>query len=77
VQTISINKEAVLKLNGTLTELAQIEADLTALKAANSEVAVVIRSHKELPVQQLIDVMDAVQRAKIGRLGVVTSPDTQ
>jgi biopolymer transport protein ExbD len=77
VQTISINKEAVLKLNGTLTELAQIEADLTALKAANSEVAVVIRSHKELPVQQLIDVMDAVQRAKIGRIGVVTSPDSQ
>ncbi len=37
--------------------------------------AVVIRSHKELPVQKLIDVMDVVQRAKIAKVGVVTNPE--
>ena len=35
----------------------------------------VIRSHKELPVQELIDVMDVVQRAKITKVGVVTKPE--
>ena len=45
------------------------------MKEARPEVAVVIRSHKELPVQKLIDVMDAIQRAKITKVGVVTNPE--
>ena len=75
VQTISINRDAVVKFNGAVKTTAELEAELVALKQARSEVAVVIRAHKELPVQQLIDVMDAVQRAKIGKVGVVTTPD--
>ena len=75
VQTISINREAVLKLNGAATTLETMESELKELKAARSEVAVVIRSHKELPVQKLIDVMDVVQRAKIARVGVVTTKE--
>jgi biopolymer transport protein ExbD len=75
VQTVSINREAVLKLNGAPTTLAEMEVELKALKAARSEVAVVIRSHKELAVQQLIDVMDVVQRAKITKVGVVTTQE--
>ncbi|MGB8166048.1 MAG: biopolymer transporter ExbD [Chthoniobacteraceae bacterium] len=75
VQTISINREAMLKLNGAETTLEAMESQLVELKAARSEVAVVIRSHKELPVQKLIDVMDVVQRAKITRVGVVTTKE--
>jgi biopolymer transport protein ExbD len=77
VQTVSINREAVLKLNGAATTLERLESDLEALKTSRSEIAVVIRSHKELPVQRLIDVMGVVQRAKIGKVGVVTTPDTE
>jgi len=75
VQTISINRDALLKLNGAPTTLEAMEGALKELKAARSEVAVVIRSHKELPVQKLIDVMDVVQRAKISRVGVVTTKE--
>jgi biopolymer transport protein ExbD len=75
VQTIGINKEAQLELNGTPIELAALESQLVALKEAKPEIAVVIRSHKELAVQKLIDVMDAVQRAKITKVGVVTNPE--
>jgi biopolymer transport protein ExbD len=39
-------------------------------------VAVVIRAHKDLPVQKLIDITDAVRRAKITKLGVVTNPES-
>ena len=77
VQTISINSEGISRLNGTETTLLQMEAELEQLKEANPEIAVVIRSHKELPVQKLIDVMDVVQRAKIAKVGVVTTPDSQ
>ena len=75
VQTIAINREAKIELNGEPVELAQLQAQLIALKEARPEVAVVIRSHKELAVQKLIDVMGAVQRAKITKVGVVTNPE--
>ena len=77
VQTIAINRAAVIKFNGAPTTLRQLESDLLALKQVRSEVAVVIRSHKELPVQNLVDVMDVVQRAKISKVGVVTAPEGQ
>jgi biopolymer transport protein ExbD len=75
VQTVAINKEGSLTFNGAPTTIAQLEGDLVALKEAKPEVAVVVRSHKELPVQKLIDVMDVVQRAKISKVGVVTNPE--
>ncbi len=75
VQTVAINREQQLKLNGAPVSLAQLEAQLVEMKEAKPEVAVVIRSHKELPVQKLIDLMDVVQRAKISKVGVVTNPE--
>ena len=75
VQTISINRDGLMKLNGETAALPQIESDLATMQQSRPELAVVIRSHKELPVQKLIDVMDAVQRAKITKVGVVTNPD--
>jgi biopolymer transport protein ExbD len=77
VQTISINREAILKLNGIETNLQELATLLDEAKAGHSEVAVVIRSDKELAVQKLIDVMDVVQRAKIAKVGVVTTPESQ
>jgi biopolymer transport protein ExbD len=74
VQTISINREAAMELNGQPIALPELDGELSRLKASMPEVAVVIRSDKELPVQKLVDVMDAVQRAKITKMGVVTLP---
>ena len=75
VQTVAINREGEIKLNGAAMALPQLESELVALRDAQPEVAVVIRSHKELAVQKLIDVMDVVQRAKITKVGVVTTPE--
>lgn len=77
VQTISINREELISLNGASTTLDQLTDQLVGLKNERPELAVVIRSDKGLPVQKLIDVMDAVQRAKISRIGVVANPETK
>ena len=74
VQTIAINREGFIQFNGQPSALPEIESELSRLKASLPEIAVVIRSDKELPVQKLVDVMDAVQRAKITKMGVVTTP---
>ncbi len=75
VQNVSIDREELVKFNDEPTTLEQLSADLTELKTQRGEVAVVIRAHKELPVQKLIDLMDAVQRAKITKIAVVTNPE--
>ncbi|MEI9898311.1 MAG: biopolymer transporter ExbD [Chthoniobacter sp.] len=53
VQTVAINREGLIKFNNEPTTVAQLEGQLTALKEARPEVAVVIRAHKELAVQKL------------------------
>jgi biopolymer transport protein ExbD len=74
VQTISIKREGEMMFNGAATDLDRLQQDLAAMKEARPEIAVVIRSHKELPVQKLMDVMDVVQRVQITKVGVVTNP---
>jgi biopolymer transport protein ExbD len=73
VQTITLDSKELLSLNGTATTLDDLTAALAALKQQRADAAVVIRSHKDLPVQKLVDVMAAVQRAQISKVGVVTT----
>ena len=54
---------------------AALESRLVTLHADKPDVAVVVRPHKELPIQKFIDVMDILQRAKISKVGVLTRPD--
>ena len=75
VQTVSIDKDEVLRLNDEVVDPATLETRLIALRAQKPDAAVVIRPHKELPVQKFIDVMDILQRAKISKVGVLTRPD--
>ena len=77
VQTVAINKEAVIKLNDEQVTLDELQAKLVAMGKTSPGIAVVIRSHKELPVQKLVDVMSALERAGITKVGVVTNPEAE
>ena len=75
VQTISIDKDDVMKLNEEVVDAAALESRLAALREQKPDLAVVVRPHKELPIQKFIDVMDILQRARISKVGVLTRPD--
>ncbi len=77
VESISIDRNSVIKLDNNVVALDELGSQLTILKNQKPEIAVVIRSDKELPVQKLIDVMDAVKQAQITKVGVVTSPEKE
>jgi biopolymer transport protein ExbD len=78
VQNISISRNETIKLNGQPVSLDQLESALAAMKQNQPDTAVSIRSHKELQVQKLVDVMAAVQRARITKVGVdVTNPGNE
>ena len=75
VQTVSIDREERLQFNGEAATREQVASMLAALHDTNADVAVVIRAHKDLPVQKLVDLLHVVKRAHINRIGVVTTPD--
>jgi biopolymer transport protein ExbD len=75
VQTISIDKNDVMRINDQIVDPATLESRLLALHADKPDLAVVVRPHKELPIQKFIDVMDILQRVRITKVGVLTRPD--
>ena len=75
VQTVALRSDGTLALNETVMDLPALELALGVLRVAQPETAVVVRSHRELPVQKLVAVLDAVQRARIAKVGVVTQPE--
>jgi len=72
VQTISIDRNEAIRLNNQLVDPDALSAQLAELKRANPDVAVVIRPDRDLPVQKLITLMDALQRAQIMTVGIAT-----
>ncbi len=76
VQTISVDRDETIKFNNEPVDVATLADRLTTLKAANADVAVVIRPDRELPVQKLIAVMDILQRAQISKVGIATKAET-
>jgi len=76
LEFIEVNREGTILFNDQEVTLAEIEAMLAGLKAENPDVAVVIRPDKTLEIQQFINVMDAVRRAEITKVGVLTQPES-
>jgi biopolymer transport protein ExbD len=72
VQIVSINRNETIRFNSQVVDLEALTARLTELKQTNPDVAVVIRPDRELPVQKLIAVMDALKRAQITKIGIAT-----
>ena len=77
VQTISIDRRETIKINDRTVSAAELVARLTEMKRANPEIAIVIRPDRELPVQKLISLMDALQRAQITKVGIATKAETK
>jgi biopolymer transport protein ExbD len=77
VQTISIDRNEAVRFNNQVVDLETLTAQLAELKRANPDVAVVIRPDRELPVQKLVTLMDALQRAGIMKLGIATRAETK
>ncbi|MEY2483463.1 MAG: biopolymer transport protein ExbD [Verrucomicrobiota bacterium] len=77
VQTVSIDRQETIRFNNKPVSVDQLVAQLVQLKRANPEVAVVIRPDRELAVQKLIALMDALQRAQITKVGIATKAETK
>ena len=70
-----MDRNEVIKLNGTVTTAADLEAQLAMRRAADPLVAVVVRPDRDLAIQKFIGVMDILKRVGIGKVGVMTRPE--
>ena len=77
VQTISIDRRETIKINDKQVAPEDLVPRLEELKRANPELAIVIRPDRDLPVQKLIALMDALQRAQISKVGIATKAETK
>ena len=75
VQTISIDRNEAIMLNNQVIGLDALTAQLIELKRTNPDIAVVIRPDRDLPVQKLVSLMDALQRAEITKVGIATQAE--
>ena len=75
VQTLSIDRNNVVRLNEEVVEPSVLETRLAELKQADPNVAVIIRPDRNLAVQKLVSLMDALQRADITKVGIATQEE--
>jgi len=76
VQTVSIDRNNVIRFNNEAIETNALTARLVELKRAKPDIAIVIRPDRELAVQKLVSLMDAIQRAEISKVGIATKTAT-
>jgi biopolymer transport protein ExbD len=77
LQIVSIDRSETVRFNNQVVDLKALTARLTELKQANPDVAVVIRPDRELPVQKLIALLDALKQAQITKVGIATRPESK
>ena len=75
VQIVSIDRSETIRFNNQAIDLKALTVRLTELKQLNPDVAVVIRPDRELPVQKLIALMDALKEAQITKVGIATKAE--
>ena len=74
-QMVSIDRAETIKLNNEVVSTETLTQRMSNLRRTNPDVAVVIRPDRELPVQKLVTLMDALQRAGISKVGIATKTD--
>ena len=76
-QFVTLSKDDQVALNSQPVSLDQLTSLISAKYSSQPEIAVVVRSHRDLPVQKLVDVLDAIHRAGVTKVGVVTNPPSE
>jgi biopolymer transport protein ExbD len=76
-QILSIDRTETVRINNQVVDTAALPDRLTELKRNNPDIAVVIRPDRELPVQKLVTLMDALQRAGISKVGIATKAEAK
>jgi biopolymer transport protein ExbD len=68
IRTVNIDRSGQIFLESQPVDLSVLEADLTTFKRDTPDASVVVRADKALPYQQVMDVIEVLKKAQIGRV---------
>jgi biopolymer transport protein ExbD len=77
VQIVSIDRNETIRFNNQIVDLTALVERMAELKQRNADIAVVIRPDRDLPVQKLIALMDALKQAQITKIGIATRAESK
>ena len=66
-----------IRFNNQVMNLETLTTQLVQVKQTDPDIAIVIRPDRDLAVQKLIGVMDALQGAGITKVGIATKATTE
>lgn len=75
VRMVEIDRAGIIKLDDAVVSVEELRAELAAKVGADPATAVAIRADRDLTIQVLISLMDAVKGAGITKIGLLTRPD--
>jgi biopolymer transport protein ExbD len=72
IRTVSVDRNGQVYLENKPVELPVLEQELVAFRQERPDAAVIVRADKSLRYQQVVDVYDVLQRAKIEKMHLDT-----
>lgn len=72
---VGIDRAGIITINEEPVSVEALQTELTALREINPDTAVALRADRDLTIQVLISLMDAVKEAGITKVGLLTRPD--
>jgi biopolymer transport protein ExbD len=67
---VTLGREGLIQLDGQAVELDRLVNAIKAKASASEQIAVVVNSDKGAEVQTLVDVMDAIKAAGLGKVAL-------
>jgi biopolymer transport protein ExbD len=68
IRTVSIDRTGQVFLESQPVDLPVLEQELVAFRQGTPDAAVIVRADKSLRYQQVVDVVDILQKAQISRM---------
>ncbi|MGC6500242.1 MAG: ExbD/TolR family protein [Henriciella sp.] len=70
---VYVNEDNLIRVNGRLTDLGGVRANIERLKAENPESALVIQAHPDAKSGTIIKIRDEAYNAQMDRVNVIQS----
>jgi len=67
---VSLGREGLIQVDGQTVELERLVTTIKAKASASEQIAVIVNSDKGAEVQTLVDVMDAIKAAGLGKVAL-------
>jgi biopolymer transport protein ExbD len=77
VKTVEVSAKGLIYFDNKKVSAAQLEKELLKLKSQDQNLAVIVRADKEIKYQILIDVFDALQQAKVTKMGLTHADEKE